>query len=129
MKRRVCLISAGLPVESGLRELFESCGLTVSTPQTTEDALVYGRALCLVIDLPEDAPYRTLRLFRDYGITTPALLVVDPGREMAVSDLDCDGVMDILPRTENPLRILRWIQSLCAARNVLDHPQAWRLSA
>lgn len=129
MTRGVCLISAGLPVESGLRELIERCGLAVSTPQTTEDALVYGRALCLVIDMPEDAPYRTLRLFRDYGIATPALLVVDPGREMAVGELDCDGIMDILPRTANPLHILRWIQSLCAARNVLDNPPAWRLSA
>jgi hypothetical protein len=129
MTRGVCLISAGLSVESGLRELFESCGLAVSTPHTTEDALVYGRALCLVLDMPGDAPYRTLRLFREYGIATPALLVVDPGLEMAVSDLNCDGIMDILPRTASPLRILRWIQSLCAARNVLDHPQTWRLSA
>lgn len=116
--RGICLITAG--VEGGLEPIFRACGLEVWTPQAAEDARIYGAALCLVIDMPRDAGYRTLRLFRDYGIATPALLIVDPGREVAVSELDCGGVMDVLPRDANPLRILRWIQSLLAARQALE---------
>jgi len=68
-----------------------------------------------------------LRLFRDYGIETPALLIVDPGEEVAVSELNCGNVMDVVPRDANPLQIMRWIQSMLAARCALD--QAHRLSA
>jgi hypothetical protein len=123
--RGICLITADAGGE--LEAIFRRCGLQVWTPQSVEDARIYGAALCLVIDMPRDAGFRTLRLFRDYGIETPALLIVDPGCEVAVSELKCGGVMDVLPRDANPLRILRWIQSMVAARRVLE--QACRLSA
>ena len=77
--------------------------------------------------MPRDAGYRTLKLFRAYGIETPALLIVDPGSETAISALDCSGVMDIIPRDIGSLRVLRWIQSMLAARRVLNRIE--RLSA
>jgi DNA-binding NarL/FixJ family response regulator len=123
MVRGVCLISAGLAGGSGLEEVFLCCGLQVWTSQSAEDASTYGDALCLVIDMPRDTGYRTLRLFRDYGIETPALLIVDPGCELAVSELNCAGVMDVIARDVSTLRVLRWIQSMYAARNVLDQVQ------
>jgi hypothetical protein len=127
MMRGICLISAGHDGGQNLAGLFRACCLEVWTPQSVEDARIYGAALCLVIDMAGDAGYRTLRLFREYGITTPALLIVDPGCEVAVSELNCGNVMDVIPRDANPLRIMRWIQSMIAARSVLD--QAQRLSA
>lgn len=127
MARGICLISAGQNGDGALAELFGACGLEVWTPQSAEDARIYGAALCLVIDMPGEAGYRTLRLFRDYGVTTPALLIVDSGCEMAVSTLNCGNVMDVIPRDAGPLRIMRWIRSMVAARTVLD--QAQRLSA
>ncbi len=123
MVRGVCLISAGLPGGSELEAVLLCCGLQVWTPQTAEDASIYGDALCLVIDMPRDTGYRTLRLFRDYGIETPALVIVDPGCELTVSELNCVGVMDVIPRDVGPLRVLRWIQSMYAAHNVLDQAQ------
>lgn len=125
--RGICLISAANAGAVALEALFRSCGLAVWTPQLAEDARVYGEALCLVIDMPGAAGYHTLRLFRDYGVQTPALLIVDPGREMAISELNCGNVMDVVPRDANPLRIMRWIQSLLAAETVLGTAQ--RLSA
>ena len=119
--RGICLITAG--VDGALEEVFRGCGLDVWTPRSAEDVRVCDAALCLVIDMPRDGGYRTLRLFRDYGVATPALLIVDPGREVPVSELDCGHVMDVLPRDANPLRILRWIQSLLAARHVIEETQ------
>ncbi|GAA0579600.1 hypothetical protein [Rhizomicrobium electricum] len=127
MTRGICLISAGHDDGADFAGLFTGCGLDVWTPQSVEDAGIYGAALCLVIDMAGEAGYRTLRLFRDYGITTPALLIVDPGSEVAISELNCGNVMDVIPRDASPLRIMRWIQSMVAARSVLD--QAQRLSA
>jgi hypothetical protein len=117
--RGICFISAGHDGGAELAELFRACGLVVWTPQSAEDARIYGAALCLVIDMSGEAGYRTLRLFRDYGITTPALLIVDPGREVAVSELNCGNVMDVIPRDAGPLRIMRWVRSMVAANNVL----------
>lgn len=119
--RGICLITAEVGGE--LEAIFRGCGLEVWTPHSAEDARIYGEALCLVIDMPRDAGYRTLRLFRDYGVATPALLIVDPGREVALSELNCGGMMDIIRRDATPLRILRWIQSLLAARHVLEEAQ------
>jgi DNA-binding NarL/FixJ family response regulator len=127
MARGICLISAGQDGGKELAGLFQACGLEVWTPQSAEDARIYGAAMCLVIDMPGEAGYRTLRLFRDYGIATPALLIVDRGSEVAISELKCGNVMDIIPRDAGPLRIMRWIQSMVAASSVLD--QAQRLSA
>lgn len=125
--RGICLISAGNSGAPALEALFRRSGLAVLTPQSTEDAQVYADALCLVIDMPGDAGYHTLRLFRDYDIQTPALLIVDPGYAVAISELNCGNVMDVVPRDANPLRIMRWIQSLVAAKSVLQ--QVHRLSA
>lgn len=95
--------------------------MQVWTPQSPDasNGYIYDHAVCLVIDMPQGAGFRTLRLFRSYGITTPALLIVDPGREVDPVTLDCEGVMDVIVRTSSPLRILRWVQSLCAAGKVL----------
>lgn len=128
MTRGICLITAGLPADNGLAELFLNCGLEVWTPQLAVDARIYESALCLVIDMPRDAGYRTLYLFRDYGVETPALLIVDPGCEVAISELNCGWVMDVIPRDATPLRIMRWVQSMCAARTVLDR-QLLKVSA
>jgi len=104
-----------------LRSILERCGLEVWTPQSPDacDGTIYDHAVCLVIDMPQGAGYRTLRLFRSYGVTTPALLIVDPGREVDPVTLDCEGVMDVIVRTSSPLHILRWVQSLCAANKLL----------
>lgn len=118
----VCLISAGNPEANELRALFERCGLEVWTPQSPDagDGHIYDQAVCLVIDMPQGAGLRTLRLFRAYDVCTPALLIVDPGREVDPETLDCGWVMDVIPRNANPLRILRWVQSMCAATKALN---------
>ncbi|GAA0535589.1 hypothetical protein FHS83_003212 [Rhizomicrobium palustre] len=120
----VCLITSENKSENAeeLRGLFERCGLEVSTPHSPEadDGHIYDAAVCLVIDMPQGGALRTLRLFRAYGITTPALLIVDPGREVDPETLDCGWVMDVIPRGSNPLRVLRWVQSMCAARKLLS---------
>ena len=120
MARAIYLIRAGNGSSDDLEALLRRGGLDVKTPETLDDPEVYESAVCLVIDMPGDAPYRTLRLFRDYGIATPALLIVDPDAAVTISELNCGGIMDIVPRGANPLGIMRWIQSLCAARQVLD---------
>lgn len=121
----VCLITAEKADENAeyLRDIFERCGLAVATPCSpeAEDAAVYNSAVCLVIDMPQNGAVRALRLIRAYGITTPALLIVDPGREVDPETLDCGWVMDVIPRGSNPLRILRWVQSMCAAHKLLSN--------
>lgn len=121
------MISAANTGAVALDDLFRRCGLSVWTPQSAGDARMYSSAICLVIDMPGDAAYQTLQLFRDYGVDTPALLIVDPGKEVALSELNCGNVMDVVPRDTNPLRIMRWVQSLLVARTALDQSQ--RLSA
>ncbi len=131
----IYLISAEIQSTNALRRLLERCGLDVWTPQSLDegDGHIYDRAVCLVIDMHQGAGFRTLRLFRSYGVRTPALLIVDPGREVDPVTLDCEGVMDVIPRSANPLRILRWVQSMCVAEKLLkrknDHTEQVRLSA
>jgi hypothetical protein len=118
----VCLISAGNQENSGLEALLTRSGLTVWTPQSPAagDGHIYEHALCLIIDMPQGAALRTLRLFRCYGVETPALLIVDEDRVVDPETLDCGPIMDVLARGTSYLRILRWVQSLCAARKTVD---------
>jgi DNA-binding NtrC family response regulator len=118
----ICLISAENQSTNELREMLTRCGLEVWTPQSLNegDGHIYQRAVCLVIDMPQGASLRTLRLFRAYGISTPALLIVDPGTEVDPITIDCPGIMDVVPRGVSPLRVLRWVQSMCAAAKLLN---------
>jgi DNA-binding response OmpR family regulator len=117
----ICLISAENQSTNELREMLTRCGMEVWTPQSLNegDGHIYQRAVCLVIDMPQGSSLRTLRLFRAYGISTPALLIVDPGTEVDPITIDCPGIMDVVPRGVSPLRILRWVQSICAAAKLL----------
>lgn len=110
----VCLVRAGLPAPDALAGLLRRCGLTVWTPAAAdaEDGQIYGGALCIVIDMPGDAGYRTLKLFRDYGVETPVLLVVDPGLEKATAGAEAPWRMDVVSRSAAPRDILRRMEAL-----------------
>jgi len=121
MALAVCLISAGLSVPSTIGPLLERCGLEVWTPDSphADDGHIYNQAICLVIDMPGDTGIATLKLLRDYGVMTPALLVVDAGHKIAVNELGIPYVLDVLPRTVKLRTLLYWIQSMCVAQKLL----------
>jgi hypothetical protein len=100
----------------------EAAGLAVWTPQSphASNGQVYDDAVCLIIDMPKSAGIELLRLFRFYDIRTPALLIMDREHMADPETIDCGWVMDVVARGENPLRILRWIQSMCAAKHALS---------
>lgn len=125
----VCFIEAGLPAPSRIDELLKCCGLQVWTPDiaAADDGHIYGGALCLVIDMPREAGFRTFRLFRDHGVETPVLLVVDPGVESVLSGLDPRWGLEVVSRDCDPREILRRVEKLCRKRLYPDHPE--RLSA
>ncbi len=114
----VCLITAGLPSTSGIGNLLDAGGLHVWTPATpvADDGHIYDDAVCMVIDMPGDAGFRTLKLFRDYRINTPALLIVDPGLERAFSGQRSDRVLSVLPRTMDLRGVLHWLEVTSATR-------------
>jgi hypothetical protein len=113
----ICMITAGLAEPSAIGCLLQQCGFEVWTPDSPDacNGHIYNKAVCLVIDMPLDAGFHTLRLFRDYGINTPALLIVDPGLEVACADRR-DGRLGVVPRTADPRKGLHWIASVCAAK-------------
>ncbi len=113
----ICLVAAGLPAPGALGELLRKCGLEVWTPTApdADDGHIYAGALCIVIDMPREAGFRTLKLFRDYGVRTPVLLIVDPGLEKATAGAECAWTMDVVPRTAPAREILERIEVLCAA--------------
>ncbi len=114
----VCLITAGLPEPSAIGELLGQCGVEVWTPTSpdADDGHIYDDAVCLVIDMPADAGVRTLQLLRDYGIGTPALLIVDPDLERAFRGVKCDRLLSVLPRTADLRGALRWLEIVCRTR-------------
>lgn len=117
----ICLISVGNPASEHLADRLKACGLSVWTPASpgAGEGEIYQNSVCIIIDLPQNAAVGLIRLFRQYGIRTPALLLVSPGYDGRPDMLDCTGIMDILPRHTSPLRILRWVLSVCAAKHML----------
>lgn len=113
----VCLITAGLTAPNTIGSLLQSCGFEVWTPDSPDacNGHIYDRAVCIVIDMPMDAGFRTLRLFRDYGISTPTLLIVDPGLEVACTGRR-SGRLGVVPRTADPREVMHWIESVCTAK-------------
>ena len=127
----VCLISAGLNRPGDLGNVLRWCGFDVWTPDSPgANGDGYDQAICIIIDMPGDAGFRTLQLFRDYGVRTPVLLIVDPGLEAIGRQ---GGRLELIPRTANSREILRWIESVCMIRQCAgtDHnkPERERLSA
>jgi len=122
----VCLISAGNRDEQGFGALIARCGLKVWKPQPPVPAnrRLYDSALFLVVDLPRDEGIAALHRFRAEGIRTPALLIVDPGRRVDPQALACGWVMDAIGRDTDPLRFLRWVQSMCLAHTALARARA-----
>jgi len=118
----VCLITAGLPRPSPAAELLGKCGFSVWTPDSpgADDGHIYDQAVCLVLDMPADTGVRTLRLLRDYGVKTPAVLVVDGGYNPIFEDLGSPWTLGVIPRTADPRELLRWIESMCITRKLLD---------
>jgi hypothetical protein len=118
----ICLISAGLEQPSVIGSLLEKCGLSVWTPASpgADDGYIYQRALCMVLDMPGESGVRTLQLLRDYGVTTPALLVVDSGYVPGPADLKNAWVLDVIPRTSNPRKVLHWIESMCITQKLVQ---------
>lgn len=114
----VCVITAGLPAPSRIGELLMRCGVDVWTPDSpdADDGHIYDDAVCLVIDMPGDAGVRTLQLFREYSINTPALLIVDPGLERAFLGLKSQRLLSVLPRTADLRGALRWLEVMCRAK-------------
>lgn len=120
----VCLIAAGLPADSNLDELIRLTGLEVWTPDSAGagDGHIYGGALCLVIDMPREAGFRTFRLFRDHGVETPVLLIVDPGLEAAMTGLDPEWGLEVMARGADPREILARVAELCRIRRHSSEP-------
>lgn len=106
----ICLVRAGLPAPDVLSGLLHRCGLSVWTPDA-DDGQIYAGSLCIVIDMPGDAGFRTLKLFRDYGIETPVVLVVDPGLEKAAAGAKRFSRVEVLRRETQPREILRRIEA------------------
>lgn len=122
MRNGICLITAGVPNPNLTVALLDKCGFEVWTPNSAaaDDGQMYERALCLVIDMPRHAGVETLRLLRAYGVKTPALLVVDSGFSPNADEL-CDAwVLNVVPRTADPRDLLRWLESMCLTRKLLD---------
>lgn len=125
----VCLIAAGLKMPAGLENLLKWCGFEVWTPNSPDasDGHIYDEAIGLIIDMPGDAGFRTLRLFRDYGVKTPALLIVDPGLEAIGRQ---GGRLEVISRTADARQILRWVETVCMTRRrAPDVLERERLSA
>ncbi len=124
----VCLIRAGLPAPDALAGLLTRCGLSVWTPAApdADDGHIYGGALCIVIDMPREAGFRTLKLFRDYGVQTPVLLIVDPGLEKATAGTEWLGNIDVVSRNTDPREILRRIEALFRRRCQLEQEERIR---
>lgn len=119
MSYGVCFIQAGLPVPSRVDELLKCCGLDVWTPDYAEadDGHMYGEALCMVIDMPREAGFRVFRLFRDHGVETPVLLIVDAGLEGPLSGLDLGWGLEVVSRDCDPREVLRRVEMLCRNRH------------
>lgn len=115
----VCLIAAGLAAPSEIGKLLACCGVEVWTPDSpdADDGHIYDDAVCLVIDMPGDSGVRTLQLLRSYDITTPALLIVDPGLERAFEGFAGEALLSVLPRTADMRGAMRWLEVLCRTRN------------
>ena len=122
----ICLISAGLAQPSIIGGLLERCGLSVWTPASpdADDGYIYERAICVVLDMPGNSGVRTLQLLRDYGVKTPALLVVDSGYVPELADLKNAWVLDVIPRTSNPREVLHWIESMCITQKLVQQLRA-----
>jgi hypothetical protein len=127
----ICLISAGLDRTSAIETLLSQCGLTVWTPTSpgADDGHIYENAICLVIDMPGDAGVRTLQLLRDYGIRTPALLIVDDGYRPGPAELKNAWVLDVIPRTADGRGVLCWIESMCLTQKLLQQVRAAQVGA
>lgn len=121
MSLGICVITAGLPTESPVADLLERCGIPVWTPASSDaqDGSAYCHALCLIIDMPGRAGLDTLELIRRYGITTPAILVVDPAAALSAEELKQARALDALPRPLNRRDLLRWIECICIARELV----------
>jgi hypothetical protein len=113
----ICLVAAGLSEPSTVGVLLQQCGFEVWTPDSPDacNGHIYDDAIGIVIDMPADAGFHTLRLFRDYGINTPILVIVDPGLEVACAGRR-SGRLGVVPRTADPREIMHWIEAVCAAR-------------
>ncbi|HUO97604.1 MAG TPA: hypothetical protein VMU01_03005 [Rhizomicrobium sp.] len=122
----VCLIAAGLAQPSRIASVLERCGIPVWTPSSAgaDEGGIYRNAICLVIDMPGDAGVRTLRLLRQYGIKTPALLIADSGYAPGPAELGDAWVLNVIPRTADPREVLRWIECMCVTRGLLDRLHA-----
>jgi hypothetical protein len=113
----VCLVTAGLTDPTNIGAVLERCGFEVWTPDSPDacNGHIYDDAVCIVIDMPMDAGFHTLRLFRDYGINTPILVIVDPGLEVACAGRR-GGRLGVVPRTADPREVMHWIESVCTAK-------------
>jgi DNA-binding response OmpR family regulator len=118
----ICFITAGLPQPSAAEALLRKCGIEVWTPTSpgADGGHIYEDAICLVLDMPRESGVETLRLLRDYGVKTPAILIVDSGFAPSPSDLEDAWVLNIIPRTADPREVLRWIESMCITQKLLD---------
>lgn len=114
----VCLIAAGLPAPSQIEDLIRLCGLEVWTPDSVgaDDGRIYSGALCMVIDMPREAGFKTFRLFRDHGVETPVLLIVDPGLEEAMGGLNPNWGLRVVSRSTGSRDILGHIEMMCRER-------------
>ena len=121
MSLGICVITAGLPSGSQVAELLDRCGIPVWTPASNdgEDGSACRRAMCLIIDMPGRAGLDILELVRRYGITTPAILVVDRAGALSPEELKHVRALDALPRPLNRRDLLRWIECICVARQLV----------
>ena len=122
----ICLISAGLARPSAIGSLLEKCGLSVWTPNSpdADDGYIYERAICIVLDMPGESGVRTLQLLRDYGVNTPALLIVDNGYAPGPDELKNAWALDVIARAAGPREILHWIESMCITQKLLQRLRA-----
>jgi len=122
----VCLISTVRPEPDPLKDLLQRCGFLVWTPSSpdADDGHIYDEAVCLVIDLPGEAGARTLKLLRDYGVKTPAVLVVDCGYRPMPDELGSPWTLNITPSPVDPRELLRWIETMCITRKLLERIEA-----
>ena len=126
MSLGICMISTERPYPDPVTDLLQRCGFEVWTPNTpgADDGHIYGGAVCLIIDLPGVAGIHTLKLLRDYDVKTPAVLVVDGGYQALPDELGSPWALNITPRPVDPRELLRWIESMCITRKLLDRIEA-----
>lgn len=125
----VCLISAGRDAADSIGALLSSCGLAVWSPYSdgaSYEETKYECALCLVLNMPDQAGLETLELFRRYGIWTPAILIVDNKDEMPADRLLQTGTLAVIPRPVETREFLRWIECICATQLSLRGQWAFR---